>query len=406
MKTPALILLVILAFTGCNNSSVKKKTTVPEKGTYSYDRQFLKKYNNDVIELRNGNSALLLVAAYQGRVMTSTLDGKSSFGWINYDLISSGKREEHINIFGGEDRFWIGPEGGQFSIFFEKGKEFVFDNWYVPAELDTEAFNVVKSSGTSATFARNMHLKNYSGTRFNLNVQRSIEIMDKNSVQQLLGIDAGKLNMVAYRSSNTMKNTGDKVWTKETGLLSIWLLGMFKPSDNTIIVIPVKPGNEKELGPVVNDDYFGKISDDRLKVKGNTVFFKGDGKSRGKIGIPPLRTTGYMGSYDAGNKILTILKCPLPENVTDYINSAWKLQDDPFKGDAYNAYNDGPLQDGSLLGPFYELETSSPALALKPGEEYTHSQVICHFAGSEQELNAVAEKLLGVSLKDITDSGL
>jgi hypothetical protein len=26
----------------------------------------------------------------------------------------------HINVFGGEDRFWLGPEGGQFSIFFAK----------------------------------------------------------------------------------------------------------------------------------------------------------------------------------------------------------------------------------------------------------------------------------------------
>jgi len=164
---------------------------------------------------------------------------------------------------------------------------------------------------------------------------------------------------------------------------------------------PVKAGDEQKLGPVVIDDYFGKVSSDRLKVIDNVVYFKGDGKSRGKIGIPPLRATGVMGSYDAENSVLTILKCPVPENEKDYVNSQWKLQDDPYAGDAYNSYNDGPLADGSQLGPFYELETSSPALALKPGDEFSHNQTIYHFTGDENELNAVAMKILGVSLNQI-----
>ena len=60
-------------------------------------------------------------------------------------------------------------------------------------------------------------------------------------------------------------NKGDKAWKKETGLLSIWMLGMFNPSPAVVIVIPVKPGEEKLIGPKVNDNYFGKISGDRLK---------------------------------------------------------------------------------------------------------------------------------------------
>ena len=86
---------------------------------------------------------------------------------------------------------------------------------------------------------------------------------------------------------------------------------MFNPSPAIIIVIPVKPGEEKLIGPKVNDSYFGKISDDRLKVTGDHIFFKADGKSRGKIGIPPLRATGVMGSYDSDNKILTLLICQI-----------------------------------------------------------------------------------------------
>ncbi len=401
-----LVLVLAVVFTACSNGGSKKSKTAnsgikAEKGTYVFDKQFLKKYH-DVVELKKGNSAVLLVPNLQGRVMTSTCDGKSSFGWINYDLISSGKKARHINAFGGEERFWIGPEGGQFSIYFEKGKDFVYENWFVPAEFDTEPFAVLSFNETSATFTKNMHLKNYSDIEFDVNVNRTFEILDKSEIEKTLGVNIGNLSAVAFNSVNILKNTGEKAWRKETGLLSIWLLGMFNPSDEGVVVIPVRPGDDKVLGPKVNDDYFGKISSDRLKVIDDVIFFKVDGKKRSKIGVPPLRVKGFLGSYNAANKILTILKCDLSENEKDYVNSAWKLQDNPYGGDAYNSYNDGPLDDGSQLGPFYELETSSPALALKPGETYTHSQVICHFMGDETELNEVAEKILGVSLQQIS----
>ena len=32
-----------------------------------------------------------------------------------------GRLEDHIYVFGGEERFWLGPEGGQFAIFFAPG---------------------------------------------------------------------------------------------------------------------------------------------------------------------------------------------------------------------------------------------------------------------------------------------
>ena len=88
----------------------------------------------------SSSAQIIIVPAYQGRVMTSTADGNNglSFGWVNHDLIASGKPAEHINAFGGEERFWLGPEGGQFSIYFKKGSEFKFENWYVPKEFDTE----------------------------------------------------------------------------------------------------------------------------------------------------------------------------------------------------------------------------------------------------------------------------
>ena len=93
--------------------------------TYGSDREFLARHLN-TIELHSGDCRLLLTADLQGRVLTSTADGDNgySFGWLNYDLISSGRTLPHCNNWGGEDRFWLGPEGGQYSLFFPEGTDF------------------------------------------------------------------------------------------------------------------------------------------------------------------------------------------------------------------------------------------------------------------------------------------
>src|SRR5437870_13722942 len=114
-KTSIVFLSVLLSCHNINN--------IP-KGTYGYDRTFLKEHNRDIIELYNNSGArVLLSATDQGRVLTSTAQGDTgrSFGWINYDLIASEKRKKQFNPIGGEERFWMGPEGGQFSLYFKKG---------------------------------------------------------------------------------------------------------------------------------------------------------------------------------------------------------------------------------------------------------------------------------------------
>ncbi len=68
------------------------------------------------------------------------------------------------------------------------------------------------------------------------------------------------MNFVAYKSENKLVNKGTNGWKKESGLLSIWMLGMFNPSPAVTVVIPFKQGDENELGVAVNDSYFGKIA--------------------------------------------------------------------------------------------------------------------------------------------------
>lgn len=409
MKIISAFLLYSLLLASCTGTGRKEKEnqimTLMATDTlkqYGYNRDFLNKHV-ETVELTNGNAAILIVPAWQGRVMTSTSSGDDgfSFGWINHNLIASGDILPHINAFGGEERLWLGPEGGQFSIFFGKGKEFIFENWQTPDFLDTIPFQTDMLTDSSAHFSYESEIENYSGTLLRFRIEREVTLLKDPQITSLTGTDPGAVNAVGYRSVNTLINKGDNEWQKDSGLLSIWMLGMFNPSPAVVVVIPVVPGDTEKLGPPVNDNYFGRISPERLKIEGNHVFFKADGKSRGKIGIPPLRSTGRMGSYDSENNILTLLTCDVSEGITDYVNSAWEIQDDPFSGDALNSYNDGPLEDGSQMGPFYELETSSPAAALKPGEKITHTQYTFHFTGDPSGLGKIARKILGTGLEEI-----
>jgi hypothetical protein len=178
---------------------------------------------------------------------------------------------------------------------------------------------------------------------------------------------------------------------------------MYNPSPATTIVVPIKGGADSELGPRLTSDYFGPVPADRLVVRDRVIFFSGDGTYRSKIGISPRRSRAVLGSYDARNQVLTLIKFTQPADAVDYVNSLWKIQDHPYRGDAANSYNDGPPQPGAKpLGPFYELESSSPAAALAPGESLTHVHRTIHLHGPAPELDAVARAVLGVSLDEIT----
>jgi len=381
------------------------ETNVDKTGTFGYDLKFLEKYMHPVVLKDNSGKAMLIASSeWQGRVITSTAAGDQgkSYGWINYALVKSGKLQEHMNAFGGEDRVWLGPEGGQFSFYFKKGSPFNFDNWFVPKEIDTEPFKLKASGDDYAKFEREMQLNNYSGYNFNLKLERNIKLLYKQQVQDLLDIiiEPG-LGFVGFETETVLKNTGNAPWTKITGMPSIWILGMFTPSPGVTIVIPFKQGDEKNLGPVVNDIYFGRIPPDRLKIMDGIILFRGDGKARGKIGLSPIRVIPLAGSYDSISKTLTVVRFSFNEGSGDYVNSLWEIQQEPFKGDVLNSYNDGPLADGSQMGPFYELESSSPAANLKPGESLSHINQTFHFQGNEEILNTLALKIFGISLEEI-----
>lgn len=88
------------------------------KGSFGYDLEFLQKHDSIVI-LKSDNAQVIVSPKYQGKVFTSSADGLdgNSFGWIHYSAFE-GPLDPHMNAYGGENRLWLGPEGGRFSVFF------------------------------------------------------------------------------------------------------------------------------------------------------------------------------------------------------------------------------------------------------------------------------------------------
>ncbi|MEX2235789.1 MAG: DUF6786 family protein [Cyclobacteriaceae bacterium] len=396
--------MFLLAFASCAPGQKKESPAAPS--AFDDDVAFLKNYSG-VIELRDvdGKSKIAIMPGLQARVMTSTAGPPEnlSYGWINKGLFESGDTSIHMNAFGGEERIWLGPEGGQFSIFFGKDSAFTFENWRTPKLIDLDAYDVVSQTTQTARFTKSATLTNYSGTVFDIRINREIKVLSTEDAFRQLGITRDTtLISVAYQTINTLENAGESAWSKKTGVLSIWLLGMFNPSANLTMVIPFVEGPVESLGPIVNDDYFGKIPAERLKVGKNILYFKGDGEYRSKIGLSPARAKDVMGSYDSESKTLTMVKYSKGEPSDEYVNSKWEIQKSPFKGDVVNAYNDGPPSPGAKpMGPFYELESSSPAKELKPGESVVHTQTTFHFQGDEEALDGLAAEILGASIAEI-----
>lgn len=372
-------------------------------GTFGYDLDFLKKQDNVIVlQSSDGLAKAIVSPKYQGKVFTSTADGDNgkSFGWINYKAFN-GKIDPHMNAYGGEDRLWLGPEGSKFALFFKPGTKMEFANWHTPAAFDHESWNLSGKNDKQVILTKDMKLQNYAGTELQLKVDRTIRLLGKDDIQKALDIQPdSSVKEVGIRTDNSLTNTGHIEWTAQTGAPCLWNLDMFRPSPGVTILIPY---HDNATGKVATTDYFGQIPPDRVVYKNGHLFFKADGRSRGKLGMPALRTEGIAGSYDAINNILTIITFDVNKNAI-YLNQEWTPDKDPLVGDAVNAYNDGPLADGSQMGPFYELESVSPAAFLKPGEKLVHQHCVFHFTGDKAALNKIAVKTLGISLDDVQNA--
>lgn len=386
--------------------SAAPEESPPNPGPVSFedDLAFLKKHGEVEVLTSSWGGQVVVSPKYQGRVMTSAVDAKGlSIGFVLRKFIESGKTGTQFDNYGGEDRFWLGPEAGQYGLYFPKGKPFTGDHWKTPDAMQTGAWAIKEKTANFIVLEQPMKIENYGGATFELKVSRTVRLLDEMMVAKVLETKLGtKTKWVAFETHNRIVNAGKTKWTKDKGLLSIWILGMYNPSSDTKVIIPFDP---TARGEIVNDRYFGKVPSDRLVVdeKAGVLFFAADGKHRSKIGLGPERARSVAGSYSPSAKLLTIVQYSGPKKGADYVNSMWEQQKEPYAGDVLNSYNDGPMDPGKpSLGGFYELESSSHAPELAPGAALEHSHRTFHFVGERADLEPIAQKVLGVSLSRVT----
>jgi hypothetical protein len=403
------IVIVYLVFSAaCSQPNTDEKANERarafKEGEFGYDLQFLKKQDSSLVVLKDGESQILVSPKYQAKVFTSTANGENgqSFGWINYKAF--GKQDVHMNAYGGENRLWLGPEGGKFSLFFKPESRMVFENWKTPPPFDTESWSVNTRDSISVSMSKKMSILNYAGKQMELKVVRTVFILGRQEIIRRTGVkESESLKAVGYETDNQLTNIGDREWTASTGMPCIWILDMFKPSLSTFIVVPFKNQGGTDFTKIVTANYFGEIPSNRIKHTDSLLFFIADGKSRGKLGITANSAKKMAGSYDAEHKVLTIISFTVYAG-KPYLNQEWNITKPSFSGDAVNAYNDGPLADGTQMGPFYEIESVSPAAFLKPGGLIDHTHTVFHFSGDEKALNEIAISMLGVTLEKVKKS--
>ena len=159
---------------------------------------------------------VVVSAKYQARVMTSAVEAEGkSLGYINRKFIEEGKTGGQFDNYGGEDRFWLGPEGGQFALYFPAGKPLVFANWQTPHAFQEGEWKAKDDGKTSATYTQAMTLTNYAGTEFKLDVERKISLLSDDDAKKNLGITVPTgVKWIGFSTSNTIVNTDSKAWSE------------------------------------------------------------------------------------------------------------------------------------------------------------------------------------------------
>ncbi len=387
------------------------------KGTsamsYTAALQELKKYAQVVELVGEGGARVAVSPQLQGRVMTSTCAGPEglSFGFINWDFLKAGKPDKHFNNYGGEDRFWLSPEGGPYSLWFAPGAPQTLEHWFTPPAFNEGAWPVVsKPEDPFCRMHMPMKLQNTAGARFEVEVERTVRLLKKEDLAQLFGPEAARLmaadgiQWVGYETMNVLTNKGEPM-SKQKGLISIWIAGMMNAGPQTVVIVPYKAGPESVLGPVVETSYFGVIPPDRVKITPQAVLFLADANYRSKIGTSQRRARNVAGSIDFQNQVLTLVHFSMPDNPAEhaYMCNLWgEHKGSSYEGDVFNSYTDGPPGEGKpQMGKFYELESLSPAAELQPGESLRHAHRTIHIQADLKTLVPIARQVLGVDLEEV-----
>ena len=170
-------------------AALSAKDVAVEDNSFLSDLNFLKDHDSSLVVLESGHSKIIVSPKYQGKVFTSTADGDSgtSFGWVHYKAFEVAP-DPHINTYGGENRVWIGPEGGKFSVFFPKDRRWFSITGKRPRPLTPSNGRLPKTTFPSPD-KRNTQRIELCGNQTILCIKRKIKILDNEQIKAALGLD-------------------------------------------------------------------------------------------------------------------------------------------------------------------------------------------------------------------------
>ena len=363
----------------------------PDGGAFATDRAFLRSHDPDLVTLTAGSAALVASPKYQGIVFTTTATGEESFGYIAEDVFEAEAPDPHINGYGGENRLWLGPEGGQYSIFFEPGVAYDRETWYTPPAIDVEPWTLASADDRTAVFAKADTLVNRAGTALQYRIDRTVTLLDSGAVVSRFGASPPGVSGVAYRTDNALTNTGPAAWTRDGGTVCLWALDMLPGGERVAVVYPL---SRKPSGADTVVKYFGEMGPDHLRLTDEYALLRGSGAQLAKIGLPPKLATGTGAAIDYARGTLTVFDYDVEADGT-YLGMEWRDMADAYAGDAVTTYNDpGP-------DTFYELESIGEAAFLAPGERTEHRHTVYHFVGPVAQLEEMLTAVTGVGAGDV-----
>lgn len=296
----------------------------------------------------------------------------------------------------GQERLWLAPEWGPFSLFHAAGAA-QNRGTYRPPDALGNGYEVTWKKPDRVTVARAMRLENAAGHRLDMAVERTFRPLTLEDVELALNVGLpGKVDFAGFATENRLRNTGDTAWTQATGTAALWPISSFPATEETVVIAPYDP---RGTGSEVYGGYLGEPGGDRLVVDGEhgVILFRADGASLGKIGLNASRAKEVIGAIDFQRRLLMIVHYDQMAKSRSINMRPTQAEGEAFEGDVVLAYNHSGV-DGER---YFNLETVGPALLLQPDQSVAHHQRTLVFRGDMETLSTVSEKVLGVGLADV-----
>jgi hypothetical protein len=360
-----------------------------------------------ILHDKDHRKQVILAPGLVGRVMGTSMDGDKGrvAAWINDNQIRKGFTE-NWNNFGGAERIWFVPEGGKFGLHFPPGVDQAWKNIRSPPAINKLHYQILgkPAHGRSVRFSAPVGLSSYHGRRIELEITRRVEILE--DCPYTLG-QGDHVDFVGFESRTQARNTGAEPLDRSATPVGLWILGMFKCEEHTVLMLPFHTGLQSELGEPVTREYFryvcrdGKMNQDYWQLNDGCVLVKANGNIGTKIEMFKRRSLGRMASLNLETYELVIVDFNLVPEM-DYIASFFHpYSGDPYDGGVMSIYvNEGEI--GNPQRPaFYELESCSPILELGPDETYNHESRTWRIQGKPEIIQRICKKYFNVGLAEL-----